>query len=80
VRIGPNPTHGCIDGISFHALLRSETELRQHLPGAGRAGGGGGMKMNGARAVKMKTNGAALLCYLQRLCRVLVIRHSAKIF
>jgi hypothetical protein len=38
VRIGPNPTHGCIDWVSFHALLRSETELRQHLLGAGREG------------------------------------------
>jgi hypothetical protein len=38
VRIGPNPTHGCIDGVSFHALLRSETELQQHLLGAGRTG------------------------------------------
>jgi hypothetical protein len=32
VRIGPNPTRGCVDGVSFHALLRSEIEFRQHLP------------------------------------------------
>jgi hypothetical protein len=24
--------HCCVDGISFHALLRSETEFRRHLP------------------------------------------------
>jgi hypothetical protein len=30
--ISPNPTHGCVDGVSFHALLRSETEFQQHLP------------------------------------------------
>jgi hypothetical protein len=24
----PNPTRGCVDGVSFHALLRSETEFR----------------------------------------------------
>ena len=23
---------GCVDGVSFHALLRSETEFRRHLP------------------------------------------------
>jgi hypothetical protein len=23
---------GCIDGVSFHALLRSETEFQRHLP------------------------------------------------
>jgi hypothetical protein len=22
---------GCVDGVSFHALLRSETEFRRHL-------------------------------------------------
>jgi hypothetical protein len=32
VRIGPNPTRGCVDGVSFHALLLSEIEFRQHLP------------------------------------------------
>jgi hypothetical protein len=31
VRIGPNPTRGCIDEVSFHALLLSKTEFRQHL-------------------------------------------------
>jgi hypothetical protein len=30
--IGPNPTRGCVDGVSFHALLRSDIEFRQHLP------------------------------------------------
>jgi hypothetical protein len=25
-------THGYVDGVSFHALLRSETEFRHHLP------------------------------------------------
>jgi hypothetical protein len=24
-------THGCVDGVIFHALLRSETEFRCHL-------------------------------------------------
>jgi hypothetical protein len=28
VRIGHR---GCIDGVSFHALLQSETKFRQHL-------------------------------------------------
>ena len=23
---------GCVDGVSFHALLRSEKEFRRHLP------------------------------------------------
>jgi hypothetical protein len=23
---------GCVDGVSFHALLRSETEFRRHPP------------------------------------------------
>jgi hypothetical protein len=23
---------GCVDGVSFYGLLRSETEFRQHLP------------------------------------------------
>ena len=23
---------GCVDGVSFHALLRSEKECRRHLP------------------------------------------------
>ena len=32
VKIGPNPTLGCVDGVSFHALLLSEIEFRQHLP------------------------------------------------
>jgi len=32
VRIGPNPTRGCVDEVSFHAQLLSETEFRQHLP------------------------------------------------
>ena len=32
MKIGPNPTRGCVDGVSFHALLLSETEFRQHLP------------------------------------------------
>jgi hypothetical protein len=32
VTIGPNPTRGCVDGVSFHALLRSEIEFWQHLP------------------------------------------------
>jgi hypothetical protein len=32
VRIDPNPTCGCVDGFSVHALLRSKTEIRQHIP------------------------------------------------
>ena len=32
MRIGPNPTRGCVDEVSFHAPLLSETEFRQHLP------------------------------------------------
>jgi hypothetical protein len=24
--------HNCVDGVSFHALLRSKTEFRRHLP------------------------------------------------
>ena len=32
MRIGPNPTRGCVDDVSFHALLLSETEFWQHLP------------------------------------------------
>ena len=32
MKIGPNPTRGCVDGVSFHALLLSETEFWQHLP------------------------------------------------
>jgi hypothetical protein len=32
VKIGPNPTRGCVDGVTFHGLLLSETEFRQHLP------------------------------------------------
>jgi hypothetical protein len=32
VRIGPNPTHSYVDGVSFHILLRFEIEFRQHLP------------------------------------------------
>ena len=30
--IGPNPTRGCLDEVSFHTLLLSETEFWQHLP------------------------------------------------
>jgi hypothetical protein len=30
--VGLNPTRNCVDGVSFHVLLRSETEFRQHLP------------------------------------------------
>ena len=32
MRIGPNPTRGCVDEVSFHALLLSEIEFWQHLP------------------------------------------------
>ena len=32
MKIGPNPTWGCVDGVSFHALLLSKIEFRQHLP------------------------------------------------
>jgi hypothetical protein len=31
VRIGPNLTRGCVDEVSFHALLLSKIEFRQHL-------------------------------------------------
>ena len=32
MKIGPNPTRGCVDEFSFHALLLFEIEFRQHLP------------------------------------------------
>ena len=32
MKISHNPTRGCVDGVSFHALLLSETEFRQHFP------------------------------------------------
>ena len=31
MRIDPNPTRVCVDEVSFHAPLLSETEFRQHL-------------------------------------------------
>ena len=30
--IGPNPTRGFVDEVSFHALLLFEIEFQQHLP------------------------------------------------
>ena len=32
MKIGPNSIRWCIDRVSFHALLLSEAEFRQHLP------------------------------------------------
>jgi len=32
VKVGPNPTRGCVHTVSFHGPLPSETKFRQHLP------------------------------------------------
>ena len=34
MKIGPNPTLGCVDMVGFHDPLLAETEFRQHLPTA----------------------------------------------